>query len=62
MRILPPKFGKSPDGEYTKGLEIGRVENTIILFDSHGDIVDISSPLRSWKIQRVIRKLRSLTQ
>lgn len=57
MRVLPQRFSKT-ENDYTKSVSIGRINNQLILFDSHGDIVDISSSLSNWKIKRVINKLR----
>lgn len=57
-RLLPVKFSNKTEGEYTKSVDIGYIKDQIILYDSHGDVVDISFPLKKWKIKRLIGKLR----
>lgn len=57
-RSLPTKFGNSSESEYIKSIDLGIIKDKIILFDSHGDVVDISSPIQKWKIKRIINSLR----
>lgn len=59
MRFLPVKFGQADKSEYIKTVDIGIIDTKIVIFDGHGDIIDISSPIPSWKIKRVVTKLRS---
>lgn len=57
MRLFPVKFSNLYVSDYIKSVSIGRVNNQIVLFDSHGDIIDISNPFKGWKIKRIISKL-----
>lgn len=59
MRLFPQKFAAAQDSVYIKSVQVGRIDNKVILFDSHGDIIDISSVIPNWKIKRIITKLRA---
>lgn len=59
MRLFPAKFS-STETDYVKSVSIGIVDNTIVLYDSHGDIIDISSSVSKFKLKRLSAKLSKI--
>lgn len=59
-RLLPVKFGNDSESQYTKSVVTGLINNQIVLFDSHRDILDISSSLKKWRIKRILKRLNNI--